>query len=449
MRTAVYLRQTIDRLGDGLAIGRQREDCLQLCADRGWEPIEYVDNDTSASTGRRPAYQRMLADIEAGSIRAVVAWDLDRLHRRPIELENFIELANRHGLGLATVGGEADLSTDNGRLFARIKGAVARAEVERKSARQKRTLLQRAQSGRPWGPQRPFGYNRDGSINPVEARRVRDAYNDVLAGVSMASIAKAWNSAGITSTLGNKWTGAALHQMLERPRYAGLRAYNGEIVGKAEWDAVVTEDIWRSALEVLKAPGRIKNPTPGRKYLLTGIASCGGCANTLGSGINSQTKAPIYVCRTCHKIGRRQSVIDELIVAIVVGRLSRPDATELIIDNDRPDIEHLRAEAAALRARLDILSTEFADGDLTASQLRTATERIKSKRAKAEAAMIDASKSHVFAGVVGSEDVSARFASLQLDRRRAIIDSLMTISITPTPGSKKLDPASVQIDWKT
>ncbi|WP_251991419.1 hypothetical protein, partial [Mycobacterium tuberculosis] len=32
---------------------------------------------------------QMLADITAGKIAAVVAWDLDRLHRRPIELEAF------------------------------------------------------------------------------------------------------------------------------------------------------------------------------------------------------------------------------------------------------------------------------------------------------------------------------------------------------------------------
>ena len=56
--------------------------------------------------------------------------------------------------------GDADLSTDNGRLFARIKGAVARAEVERKSARQKRANKQRAKDGRPGRSTMPFGYRK-------------------------------------------------------------------------------------------------------------------------------------------------------------------------------------------------------------------------------------------------------------------------------------------------
>jgi Resolvase, N terminal domain len=50
---AIYLRQSLDRHGDELAVSRQREDCEKLCADRGWPWLEYVDNDTSAS-GHKP-----------------------------------------------------------------------------------------------------------------------------------------------------------------------------------------------------------------------------------------------------------------------------------------------------------------------------------------------------------------------------------------------------------
>jgi DNA invertase Pin-like site-specific DNA recombinase len=52
----VYLRQSKDRDGTGLAIARQREDCLKLCTGRCWEPVEYIDNGR-----KRPAYERMLA----------------------------------------------------------------------------------------------------------------------------------------------------------------------------------------------------------------------------------------------------------------------------------------------------------------------------------------------------------------------------------------------------
>ena len=117
-----------------------------MCAERGWTPVEYVDNDTSATKGVRPQYRKMLTAITAGEIDAVVVWHLDRLHRQSIELEEFIEITEKAGIApnLATVTGEVDLSTDDGRFMARIMAAVARKEVERKKVRQQRQSLQRA-----------------------------------------------------------------------------------------------------------------------------------------------------------------------------------------------------------------------------------------------------------------------------------------------------------------
>ena len=49
MKTAIYLRQSLDRDENKLAIDRQREACLDLCRRKGWtDTVEYVDNDTSA-----------------------------------------------------------------------------------------------------------------------------------------------------------------------------------------------------------------------------------------------------------------------------------------------------------------------------------------------------------------------------------------------------------------
>ena len=152
VRAAIYLRISLDREMDGLAIDRQREDCEKLAQFRGWEIVEtYVDQSISASdkTKKRPAYLRMVADYEAGLLDAIVCYDLDRLARQPRELEDWIDRADSRGLLLVTANGDADLGTDGGRMYARIKAAVARAEVERKGARQSRAHVQRARQGRP------------------------------------------------------------------------------------------------------------------------------------------------------------------------------------------------------------------------------------------------------------------------------------------------------------
>src|SRR5215203_1752693 len=253
MRAAVYLRQSRDQQGTGLAVARQREDCLKLCTERGWTPVEYCDNDISAHDGqRRPAYQQMLADIDAGHLDAVVAWDLDRLHRRPIELEHFIDLADRHRLALATVSGDTDLGTDNGRMYARIKGAVARSEGERKSARQKRAALQAAELGKPRGGPRPFGYEPDGlTVRADEAKALREAYGALLAGGTLTGIARDLTAAGLKTPQGKPFRHSAVRAILANPRNAGLRAYRHEIVGPAQWQAIVPEETWRAAHTLL------------------------------------------------------------------------------------------------------------------------------------------------------------------------------------------------------
>ena len=101
---------------------------MKLCEAKGWTPVEYVDNDTSATNGKhRPAYEKMLTDIREGAVGAVVCWDLDRLHRRPIELESFMALADEKHLALATVSGDVDLSHRAGPSGGAVEGLGGRA----------------------------------------------------------------------------------------------------------------------------------------------------------------------------------------------------------------------------------------------------------------------------------------------------------------------------------
>src|SRR5262245_34888213 len=153
VRAGIYARISSDREGDNLAISRQLADCQQLAQARGWEVVErYVDSDISAYSGKlRPEYQRLLEEIEAGLVEAVVVYHTDRLHRHPRELEEFIDLCERQGTKLATVSGEIDLATHDGQLMARIQGAMARKESDDKSRRIQRKHQELAHAGRVSG----------------------------------------------------------------------------------------------------------------------------------------------------------------------------------------------------------------------------------------------------------------------------------------------------------
>ena len=130
IRAAVYTRISKDQ-SNGLGVARQETLCRKLAEEKGWEVAAvYTDNDISAYNGApRPAYARMLEDLQAGTVNAVICVDLDRLTRRPSEIEEFITLADQTGAHLANVSGDLDLSSSDGRFRARIMGAVAPPRV--------------------------------------------------------------------------------------------------------------------------------------------------------------------------------------------------------------------------------------------------------------------------------------------------------------------------------
>lgn len=473
--TAVYLRQSKDAEGNELALDRQREGCMSLCKDKGWNDTRvYPDNDRSATKGDRPGYQQMIKDIAEGKVGRVVVWDLDRLHRRPIELEHFMQLADTRELSLATVTGDVDLATDNGRLFARIKGAVAMAEVERKSARQKAAAEQKAtheQGGYPAWPQRPFGYDADLDpvtgkwwtakrnptvynemrLHPTEAPLVKKAYQDFKRGVPLYTIAKQWNEAGVKTPRGNKWSGSRVRELLLLARNAGLREFRGEVVGTGTWPQIVDEDLWRAVRDKILHPSRRTGPFQGRKYLLSGIAKCGLCDGLLTSHISARGKRQ-YACNNCRKVSRDGVKVDELVIAAVVHRLAREDAVELLISQeDAVDTTALREQRRTLEHRLEQLGTEFADGEIPASTLRTATARINERLAEIDATLMDTVKVDVFEGVIGAKDVRKAFESLDLGRQRTIVDALMAPVILPVGRgtARVFDPEAISPGWKS
>jgi DNA invertase Pin-like site-specific DNA recombinase len=477
MKAALYLRQSLDRDQNQLAVARQRADCIKLCKQRKWTPVEYVDNDISASTGKvRPAYQAMLADIRDGKVGAVVAWDADRLHRMPRELEDFIDLADEHKLALATVGGDFDLSTPTGRGNARMKGVFARMEMEQKAVRQRRAGQQKAENGLPvW--KRAFGYLDDThQLDTKTAPLVAQAYTAILAGSSLKDVARLFNRAGAHGLTGKPWSESTVSLFLRAPRNAGLRDYNGEIVGKGTWPPLVEESTWRAAQSVLNAPGRAPGRKSVRQHPLTGVLRCGkkNCDGHLsgqwarqktggkpGRPKAGQKKEPhsgqlahsiTYGCKTCRGVSIRAEHIEPLLYRIVSGRLAMPDAVDLLKAeiHDEAEAEKLRTERATLLTRLDEIADERADGLLTGPQAKRATDRITGKLADIEAREQDQERLRVFDGLpLGKPEVAEAIEKLSPDRFRAVLAVLADVMVAPVgKGGYVFNPERVQVSWR-
>ena len=94
----------------------------------------------------------------------------------------------------------------------------------------------------------------------------------------MQGLARDLNAKGVKTSRGGTWKGTTVREVLISPRYAGLRAYRGEIVGKADWPATVHRGrVARCRGCSFTDPARVRRPHNGygRKYLLTGLIHCG------------------------------------------------------------------------------------------------------------------------------------------------------------------------------
>lgn len=285
-RCAIYLRISLDATGEGLAVARQREECLRIADQRGWHVVaEYTDT-ASASDRRkiRPGYRDLAAAYQAAEYDALICWDLDRLTRQPRELENWIDAAESRGLLLVTANGEADLGTDGGRMYARIKAAVARSEVERKAARQRSAALQRSQHGRPPTGVRLTGYTPQGETVEEEAEIVRGIFERFAAGDSLRGITAWLAETGVPTRRGGAWHPSSVRGVLTNPRYAGRAIYQGAPTGEqGGWESLVDGDVFDAVQARLQDPRRRTQDGTDRRYLGAGLFVCDACSATVTS----------------------------------------------------------------------------------------------------------------------------------------------------------------------
>jgi DNA invertase Pin-like site-specific DNA recombinase len=229
-------------------VTRQKEDILALADKLGVQiSTWYEENDTTAfkkrrirlSSGRsvwrviRPEFREMLADYEDGKIDGVIFYDIDRLARQPRDLEDLIDLVEYYKRPVATVTGELDLRTSNGRAMARVLVTMANKSSEDTSRRVARARLQNAQQGRNTSMgvrRRRFGYTLDKKVMEAEAKLIRDGADRILAGQSWTSLAKFFRESGIPTVGGGRWGYQTIRQIYLTPTIAGIAMYNGRCV---------------------------------------------------------------------------------------------------------------------------------------------------------------------------------------------------------------------------
>lgn len=457
---AIYTRISLDPSGERLGVQRQEEDCRAEATRRGWRVAEvYEDDDRSAFNPRRgrPEYERLLTDIRRGVRDGVMIWRLDRLHRQPRELEEFIVVCDKHDVALATVTGDVDLATSQGRLLARAWGAFAAHESEVRGERLSRAARQRATRGVMPHSGGLYGYDmHTNRVKPREAAVINEVATRLLRGESIYAICVDLNRRRIPSPRQRSWTHPTLRRLIVNPRLAGLSTYRGEVVGTGAWPAILRRPQLERLRALLDDPSRNLNVNPPRWYLLRRAALCAKCGAPVTGGAVRGVRHYQCVNRpNGHGCGRVVMRADRLEAAVLEAMCARLDTTELrtqLAANRANDVVWQRAQARydATTQQLEVLAQDYARGFITRSEWLAVRPALLDQLASSKA-VVDADRIEAVLGefIGRSAQLAGSWATLDGNRRRAIVTALVEkVIVLPAPRAPCPASSRVVMWWR-
>ncbi len=286
--------------------------------DPNWGQIIsiYADEGLSAKDMRRPALQKMLADIRKGTINLILVTDLSRLSRSIMDFCLLLEALKKANAKFLSLKEQFDTSTPAGEMMVFNMINLAQFERRQTSERVAMNFHARAMRGLRNGGSCILGFDRDPEhpgkyiINPVEAAQVRRIFEIYKEEGSLAKARDRISLEGIKPklrvnrsdkhNLAGRWTLKVLSTLLRTIAYTGKREVNAKYkdkdqdslrpfekyqVVKASWPAIVSENDFAEVQEVLdhnlaRERSRI---TCGerRSFLLTGLVYCSDCGRPL------------------------------------------------------------------------------------------------------------------------------------------------------------------------
>jgi len=465
-RAGIYVRLSVNRDGTETSTKRQEEDCRALCVQKGWDVVDvYRDTDLSAYKAkvRRPAYERMLADVEAGSLDAVICWKIDRLSRSMHDYTATLRHMSDHDVVFVSYSDPVDTSTPMGKAMLHISGVFAELESDTISYRVKRAARMIAEQGRPGGGGcRPFGYEGDRiTVCEAEAELLREAATRFLAGESLRRICFDWNARGIRTTTGRDWSSTVLSTTLRRDRNAGWRRHRGDL-HPAVWPAIIDETMHVELLSALGDSRRRTHRSEPNHHLLAGYVRCGRCGERM-QVLSRQATGQSFTRWRCRRDpGSRgcgtvsasydaveRFVLDRLLVAMSDADLggqsgvaktgSLREQTELLLAEDRNALQQLVKE-------------RFFDRTEHAEVYREAQRMLEDRIRLSEASLARLQPAHANLDIPTSyAEICSWWQALAfVDRRSALSLFIEQISLAPAAhrGGNRFDDSRVSIVWR-
>ena len=428
---AIYARQSVEK-ADSLSVQGQ----IDLCKKQAGEDFGvYQDRGFSGKNTNRPAFQRMMEDVEKGAIRKIIVYRLDRFSRSIADFGRLWEVLKKHGVEFVSINETFDTSTPMGRAMLNIIMVFAQLERETTAERVRDNYDQRVKLGAwPGGPA-PFGFsvgrlpNGDGRPMPalianddaVVVERIFREYSQQEA--SLGSVARSLNHDGIPAPKRATWDNVTVSRMLHNPSYAmadeevylyykakGLNIFNSPeefdglhsciLIGRRDRSAgkyqdlkdqrlslanhfgIVPPELWLSCQYKLDENRQIGRAGKGKNTWLSGFLKCGHCGYSVK--VNRDGERYYLVCS-----GRSNLGVCDKSIRVDLREMEVSIAAELEKLLERcPDIESQAAQKGELDKqmqeidqKIDRLMDALAQSsDLSMTYINRAIDRLDEQR---------------------------------------------------------------------
>ncbi len=240
----------------------------------GWVtlPERYDDGGFTGANTDRPAFRKLMSDIEAGLVGCVGVYRLDRLSRDITDYLGILRLFDQHGVTFVSITEQFNTTTPSGRLV--LNQLILFAQFEREVIAERiRDKVQATRRQGRWTGGRPIlGYDvveKKLIINEDEADEVRGIFELYLERGSLrATIAelnrRGWLNKTFTTKTGNlikgrPFTKSTLQNLLTNVTYRGqVRCHDDVVAGVHE--PIIAEDLWEVVQERLRSNGNLHLP---------------------------------------------------------------------------------------------------------------------------------------------------------------------------------------------
>ena len=449
--TALYerLSRDDDLTGDSNSILNQKRYLESYAAQRGYTNIvHYTDDGWSGGNFDRPAWKRLVADIEAGKVAHLLCKDLSRIGRNYLQTGFYTEVMFRqNGVHFVAVANNIDSEEqDSGEFapFLNIMNDMYSRDISKKVLAGRMT---RSRQGKFCGGQPPLGLMRDPEdkghliLDPETAPVIRKIYDMALDGWGCMRIAKqlmddkipitrvksntecdvnyySWGSARISHILRNPFYKGA--HLVCRTHQKGIRSNTYDIIPREDWEviegcheAIVTPEEWEQVQEIIdRRPTIMKGNACPFYNLFHGLVYCATCGKSMQvryekvgrTGKNRFTgemREPIdrayYICQTYNRLGKN---------ACTSHKIEARDLYNLVLK----DIQELAAQA-------------MKDADAFYQRLSSRMER----RYLVDASQTEKERKRLEAR---NQEIDGMFLSLYTDKAKGILTEQRFMKLT-------------------